>query len=168
MAGERYNITVQDSNFTNHSAAMGGVFFMVNGTLMANNSVFKNNTSPGGQGAVVYKMYTGDIILNNCLLSMNTATDGTIWNYYYDNSILRLSNTNCTMCLNCKFCLYFVVNHGYKLTVYSSNFNIDKQNIHISSSDSNFTTEALDDDLITAEGDKIHWRELPFASGRTT
>ena len=169
IAGERYNITIKDSKFTNHSAGMGGVLFMVNGTFMANNSIFENNTSPGGYGAVVYKMFTGDLILDNCSLSMNPALLGTIWNFYYDNSILRLSNTNCTICTNCHyhFCLYFVVKHGYRLTVYTSNFNIDNEKIHISSSDINFVTKALHDSLITAEGDKIYWKELPFASGKT-
>ena len=168
VAGERYNVTIQDSTFTNHSARMGGVIFITNGTLMANNSFFENNTSPGGCGAVVYKMTTGDLILNNCLLSMNAAELGTIWNFYDDNSILRLSNTNCTTCTNCHFCLYFVVKDDYKLTIYTFNFNINNEKIHLSSSDSNFVTEALNDKLITAEGEEIHWKELSFASGRTT
>ena len=168
IAGERYNITIQNSNFTNHSATQGGVIFMLNGTIMANNSVFENNTSPGGAGAVVLKSYTGDIVFDNCLLSRNAAPWGTIWNYYDDNSIMRLSNTNCTVCTNCYFCLYFVVKTGYKLTVYTSKFNIDYEKLQISSSDSNFVTEALENYVIYAEGDKIYWKELPFASGRTT
>ena len=168
IAGERYNITIQNSNFTNHSAASGGVIFMLNGTKMANNSVFENNTSPGGSGAVVMKSYNGDLVFDNCLLNMNVAPWGTIWNYYDDNSIMRLSNTNCTLCKNCYSCLCFVVKDGYNLTVYTSKFNIDYEKIHISSSDSNFITEALKNKLITTDGDKIHWKELPFASGKTT
>ena len=168
IAGERYNVTIQNSNFTNHSAGMGGVLFMVNGTLIANNSVFENNMAPWESGAVIYKIFTGDIILNNYLLNMNAAKSGTIWNYYGDNSIMRLSNTSCTICTNCSFCLFFVVKIGHKLTVYTSKFNIDNKKIQISSSDSNFITDAVKNNFITAEGDKIHWMELPFASGRTT
>ena len=168
IAGERYNVTIHNSNFANHSAGMGGVLFMVNGTLMANNTVFENNTCPLGSGAVIKKKLAGDLILDNCLLNMNYAKSGTIWNYYDDNSILRLSNTSCTICINCYFCLFFVVKIGHELTVYTSKFNIDNEKIQISSSDSNFITEAVKNNFITAEGDKIHWMELPFASGRTT
>ena len=173
VAGERYNITIQDSKFINHSAGMGGVLFMVNGTFMANNSVFENNTSPRGFGAVIYKIFSGDLILDNCLLIMNGAASdgiagGTIWNYYDHNSMLRLSNTNCTICAYCYFCLMFVVKIGCKLTVYTSTFNIDNGKIHICSSDSNFVARATDNKLITAGGDKIHWKEVPFASGKAT
>ena len=169
IAGERYNITIQNSNFTNHSVGrFGGVLFMVNGTLIANNSVFENNTALWGSGAVVYKSFTGDLLFDNCLLSMNVAKAGTIWNFYDDNSIMRLSNTRCTICTNCYFCLFFVVHFGHKLTIYTSKFNIDNENTYISSSDSNFITEAVKNNFIAAGEDKIHWMEMPFASGRTT
>ena len=145
---------------------MGGVIFMVNGTLMANNSVFKDNTSPS-KSAVIYKYITGELTLDNYLLSMN-GPNGAIWNYYYDNSIMRLSNTNCTMCADCSFCLFFVVNVGYRLTFYSSKFNLDNRKIHISSTESNFLSRALNNNLINAEEHRIYWKELPFASGKST
>ena len=167
VAGERCNLTVLNSNFTNHTAGLGGVFYMINGTLMAQHSVFENNTSPDNAGAVIYKMSNGELTLDNCLLSMNTAPAGAIWHYYYNKSILRFSNTKCVSCRDCGPCSWIVVNVGYNFTLFSWKFEMELGEIHISSTESNFLRQALKNSLINAEGSKIHWREIPFASGKT-
>ena len=166
IAGERCNLTVRNSNFTNHIAGLGGVIYMMNGTLMAQSSIFENNTTPDSVGAVIYKMFSGELTLDNCLLSMNSGPKGAIWHYYYNNSILRFSNTKCVSCKDCGPCSFMVVNGGYKLTVFSWKFEIELGEIHISSTEPDFVCRAVKKNLINAEQSKIYWKEIPFASGK--
>ena len=164
IAGERYNTTIQNCHFTNHSAGMGGVLYVVNGSLMAQNSVFENNISPSISGTVIYKLWTGEITLDNCLLSKNNAPGGAIW--FLSLGTLRLSNTTRVSCNGCGKCLEFIDYDGDNITLFTWKFDIHFGNKYISSTDSEFLMKALGNNLIFAQKE-IHWKELQFASGKT-
>ena len=162
------NITVENSSFINHTSMRGGVFATTGGFLVIKNSVFKNNICTGfGVGAVMATTAEG-ISLENCTLNMNTATQGVIWSYYFNNTIHRLSNTNCTSCNSCGPCWYFILHRGSILMMYTWKSNINIGNVHISSTNSTFLNQSIAHKMINTEGDKMHWHELPFASGELT
>ena len=162
------NITVENSSFINHTSMRGGVFATTGGFLVIKNSIFKNNICTGfGVGAVMATTAEG-ISLENCTLNMNTATQGVIWSYYFNNTIHRLSNTNCTSCNSCGPCWYFILHRGSILMMYTWKSNINIGNVHISSTNSTFLNQSIAHKMINTEGDKMHWHELPFASGELT
>ena len=162
------NITVENSSFIDHTSMNGGVFHITGGFLMAKNSVFRNNIINGfGNGAVMCAAAVG-ITLVNCMLNMNNAARGVIWSYHFNDTILRLSNTNFTSCNSCGPCWYFVLNLGSTLMMYTWKSNINIGNVQISSTNSTFLNQSIAHHMIDTEGTKMHWRELPFASGELT
>ena len=90
---DRSNTTLQNSSFINHSSLWSGVLDIGKGSLMASNTIFTNNNTRSGP--VITKTSPGGITLENCIFSVDTA----LWHFYYNDSIVRLSNTNIT----CKF-----------------------------------------------------------------
>ena len=109
------NITLENCSFINH---ISGVLELGEGTFMANNTIFKNNIITGSE-TIIRKAFPGRVTLENCEFTMNNVTGGALWQYYFKDSILRLSNTNFTSCKDCAPCLYFVLNHGANLTMYT-------------------------------------------------
>ena len=169
---ERSNITMKYSHFDNHkSGATGGVLAVANSSLVARNCTIENNSSP--VGSAIYKSLNGQVIMDSCFLGMNTGPGGLMWYYHHMNSILRISNTECSTCEKCGPCIRYIGKDGYNFTMYTSNFTIKKKNIFISSSESNFTRTSLEYGVIVSiEGNKMyhehliqHFRETAFASG---
>ena len=156
------NITLENCSFINH---ISGVLELGEGTLMANNTIFKNNIITGS-GTIIRKAFPGGVTLENCEFSMNNVTGGALWQYYFKDSILRLSNTNFTSCKDCAPCLYFVLNQGANLTMYTWKSNINIENERISTTNSTFLDQSMRYNMINTEGALMHWRELPFASGK--
>ena len=164
---DKSNVTLENSIFINHSSLQGGVLGMGEGSLMANNTVFTNNIVNGtGSGAAISKSSSGRITLENCILSMNTALGGAIWQYYFDDSIIRLSKVDCTSCKSCGPCWYFVLHRGANLTMYTWMSEINIENVEVSSTNSTFLNQSIAHNMINTEGDIMHWHELPFASGK--
>ena len=166
IAAERSNITMKLSHFYYHeSGVRGGVLDMTNSTLVAQNCSMENN-SAHEVGAAIYKNLNGQIILDGCWLNMNRAPRGVIWYWHYIDSIFRLSHTSCFTCGNCGPCIEFIGKDGYNFTMYALNFSISKKGISLSSTEPNFTSEAIEYGVIVSEeGRKIYLTETAFASG---
>ena len=143
ITAERSNITLKYSHFCNHkSGVRGGILCLTNSTLVAENCTMKNSSAI--TGTVIYKTLNGQVVLNGCWLSMNTAIGGVIWYWHYINSISRLSNTQCFTCNNCGPCITFIGKDGYNFTMYTSNFTIIKNDIFLSSTEPNFARSSLE------------------------
>ena len=168
MSCDGSNITVENSSFINHTSMRGGVFAIRGGFLVAKNSVFRNNSVSGFSNGAVMSTTAEGITLENCTLNMNTAPQGAIWSYHFNDTILRLSNTNCTSCDSCGPCWFFVLHLGSTLMMYTWKSNINIGNVQISSTKSTFISQSIMHKMINREGAKMHWRELPFASGELT
>ena len=156
---ERSYTIFENTTFINHSSIWSAVLNIGEGTLVANSTIFRNNSPRSGP--VITKTSPGGITLENCVFSVNTA----LWHFYFDNSILRLSNTNFT----CKFplsCLSFIVVRGAKLTTYTWKSNINFISMQISSTNPKFLANSMKNQLITTEGGPMYWNELPFASSK--
>ena len=156
------NITMENCSFINN---IPGVMELTERTLIANNTVFKNNISTGS-GTMIIKRFPGGITLEYCVFSMKSVTGGALWQFYFNDSILRLSNTNFTSCISCAACLYFVLDEGANLTMYTWKSNINIKNKQISTINSTFLDQLKEAKMINMEGALMHWQELPFASGK--
>ena len=153
------NITFENSSFTNHSSLQGSVLDMGEGYLMANATSFKNNSA----FTVITKQSYGRITLENCMFSGNVGYCGAIWQFYFNDSILRLSNTNYS-CKSCTWYMCFALLDGANLTMYTWKSHVNTENVHISSDNPKFLSQLYQ--FIKTEKAIMHWHELPFASGK--
>ena len=155
------NITLENCSFINH---IPDILELEEGILVANNTIFKNNIT--SSGTMITKRYPGGITLENCVFITNSVTGGALWQFYFNDSILRLSNTTFTTCKSCGPCFSFTELLGAHLTMYTWKSNINIENDRISTTNSTFLDQLKQDRMISTEGAQMRWRELPFASGK--
>ena len=154
------NVTVESCSFLNN---IPGIMELGEGNLMASSTIFESNIS--SSETMIRKTYPGRITLENCVFKTNSVTGGALWQFYFNDGILRLSNTNFTSCKGCGPCFTFAELLGAHLTMYTWKSNINIENERISTTNSTFLKQLEDDKMINTKA-PMRWRELPFASGK--
>ena len=160
-------IFINDSVFTNHHSYMGGVLYINDSTLTTQDSIFESSTAH--LGGAIYKFSLGNVAIDHCSFSMNTADyGGTI--YFLESYNLRLSNTICKYHPEIggirKDCIDFdLYQHKYNCDFLTLNFTFDDGKNQVSSTEETFLQEALASAMAFSLGVKLDWKESPFASG---